>query len=89
MSKIQHLGQEPMLGALDEVRKIKVYGARWPDDGDDDRALRHFRKYMKVSVGMGCDGLAFRLSCVLDGLSGFDARSGLGLALVPSPSHWI
>jgi import inner membrane translocase subunit TIM54 len=35
-------------GSLAEVRKIKVYGARCPEDGDDDRALRYFRKYMKV-----------------------------------------
>jgi hypothetical protein len=35
-------------GSLADVRKIKVYGARCPEDGDDDRALRYFRKYMKV-----------------------------------------
>lgn len=50
LRKVEYLGKQPMTdGSLGEVRKVKVYGARWPEDGDDDRALRHFRKYMKVS----------------------------------------
>jgi import inner membrane translocase subunit TIM54 len=50
LKKVEHLGREVLPGgSLGEVRKIKVYGARCPEDGDDDRALRYFRKYMKVS----------------------------------------
>lgn len=49
LKKVEHMGKEPLAGgSLAEVRKIKVYGARCPEDGDDDRALRYFRKYMKV-----------------------------------------
>lgn len=49
---MEHFGKEVMPGgSLGEVRKIRVYGARCPEDGDDDRALRYFRKYMKVSPG--------------------------------------
>jgi hypothetical protein len=55
LRKVEHLGKEPLAGSLDDVRKIKVYGARWPDDGDEDRALRHFRKYMKVSGVRICE----------------------------------
>ena len=52
IKKVEHLGREVMPGgSLGEVRKIRVYGARCPEDGDDDRALRYFRKYMKVSRG--------------------------------------
>lgn len=25
-----------------------VYGAKWPDDEDSDRAIKYFRKYVKV-----------------------------------------
>jgi import inner membrane translocase subunit TIM54 len=49
IKKVEHMGKEVLGGgSLGEVRKIKVYGARCPEDGDDDRALRYFRKYMKV-----------------------------------------
>ena len=50
IKKVEHMGKEVLSGgSLGEVRKVKVYGARCPEDGDDDRALRYFRKYMKVS----------------------------------------
>jgi import inner membrane translocase subunit TIM54 len=43
------LAQEP-LNTRDSVRKVKVYGAKWPDDDDADRSLKYFRKYVKVRV---------------------------------------
>lgn len=50
IKEVEHMGKEVLSGgSLGEVRKVKVYGARCPEDGDDDRALRYFRKYMKVS----------------------------------------
>ena len=42
------MAMEPIQGSLDLPRKVSVVGARWPEDDDDDRALRHFRKYVKV-----------------------------------------
>lgn len=49
IKKVEHMGKEVLPGgSLGEVRKIRVYGARCPEDGDDDRALRYFRKYLKV-----------------------------------------
>jgi import inner membrane translocase subunit TIM54 len=48
IERVRHYGQEPINGSLDVVRKVKVYGARWPEDDDTDRALRYFRKYVKV-----------------------------------------
>lgn len=51
IKKVEHMGKQPLPGgSLGEVRKIRVYGARCPEDGDDDRALRYFRKYMKVGL---------------------------------------
>jgi len=51
IKKVEYMGKQVLEGgSLAEVRKIKVYGARCPEDGDDDRALRYFRKYMKVCL---------------------------------------
>lgn len=48
LERVKHRSMETMQGSLDLVRKVKVYGARFPEDDDPDRALRHFRKYVKV-----------------------------------------
>ncbi|KAL7418867.1 mitochondrial import inner membrane translocase subunit tim54 [Cryptotrichosporon argae] len=54
--KVAHYAQEPLAHSLDEVRKVKVVGARWPEDDDDDRASRYFRKYVKpYLVAAGID----------------------------------
>lgn len=45
---MEHLAREPLKGSLDLPRKVLVIGARWPEDDDEDRALRYFRKYVKV-----------------------------------------
>jgi import inner membrane translocase subunit TIM54 len=50
IERVKHLSQEPMPGSLDLPRKIIAIGARWPEDDDDGRALRYFRKYVKVSL---------------------------------------
>lgn len=49
VQRVRHYAEESMEGSLDMVRKVKVYGGRWPEDDDTDRALRYFRKYVKVS----------------------------------------
>ena len=49
LERVKYRAGETLNGSLDVVRKVKVYGARWPDDDDTDRALRSFRKYVKVS----------------------------------------
>lgn len=49
IERVRHYGLESVEGSLDMVRKVKVYGGRWPEDDDTDRALRYFRKYVKVS----------------------------------------
>ena len=50
IERVKHLASQPTRGSLDEIRRVKVIGARWPEDDDDDRALRYFRKYVKVSA---------------------------------------
>jgi hypothetical protein len=55
IKKVEYMGKQVLEGgSLADVRKIKVYGARCPEDGDDDRALRYFRKYMKVRPEWFC-----------------------------------
>lgn len=48
LDKVEYLSKQPLPGTLDEPRRVKVYGARWPEDDESDRALRYFRKYVKV-----------------------------------------
>jgi len=50
IDKVKYLSEQTMQGSLDLPRKVKVYGARWPEDDESDRALRYFRKYVKVST---------------------------------------
>lgn len=50
IDRVKHLAQEPVKGSLDLPRKVLVVGARWADDDDEDRALRYFRKYVKVNL---------------------------------------
>lgn len=50
IAKVQHLAQQPTRGSLDVPRKVLVYGARWPEDDEANRALVYFRKYVKVSA---------------------------------------
>ncbi|KAK4684106.1 hypothetical protein P7C73_g6094, partial [Tremellales sp. Uapishka_1] len=47
LEKVRYLSEEPTNGSLDVPRKVTVYGAKWPEDDDADRALRYFRKYVK------------------------------------------
>lgn len=49
IDKVEYLSKQQMSSSLDIPRKVTVYGARWPEDDESDRALRHFRKYVKVS----------------------------------------
>lgn len=39
---------EPMKGALDAPRKVRVMAGRWPGDDEPDRSLVYFKKYVKV-----------------------------------------
>jgi import inner membrane translocase subunit TIM54 len=47
VDKVKHLAEVP-LHSHDYPRKVTVYGAKWPDDEDSDRAIKYFRKYVKV-----------------------------------------
>ena len=47
MDKVKGLAEVP-LHSHDFPRKVTVYGAKWPDDEDSDRAIKYFRKYVKV-----------------------------------------
>ncbi|KAL1409656.1 mitochondrial import inner membrane translocase subunit tim54 [Vanrija albida] len=47
IDKVSYLAQQATSGSLDIPRKVKVYGARFPEDDDTDRSLRYFRKYVK------------------------------------------
>lgn len=47
MDKVKELAEVP-LHSHDFPRKVTVYGAKWPDDEDSDRAIKYFRKYVKV-----------------------------------------
>lgn len=48
--RVEHLAKEPLATSLDEPRRVKVIAAKWPEDDDDDRAARYFRKYIKVGL---------------------------------------
>ncbi len=50
IERVKYRAEEPLNGSLDLVRKVKVLGAKWCGDEDEDRALRYFRKYVKVSL---------------------------------------
>ena len=47
VDKVKGLAETP-LHSHDYPRKVTVYGAKWPDDEDSDRAIKYFRKYVKV-----------------------------------------
>ncbi|RXK36691.1 hypothetical protein M231_06078 [Tremella mesenterica] len=47
LQRVEKFGKEKCEGSLDIPRKVKVFGAKWPEDEDEDRALRYFRKYVK------------------------------------------
>lgn len=45
--RVEHLAQKPMK-STELPRKVTVYACRWPGDDDYNRALKHFKKYVKV-----------------------------------------
>lgn len=47
VDKVKDFAGAP-LHSHDFPRKVTVYGAKWPDDEDSDRAIKYFRKYVKV-----------------------------------------
>jgi import inner membrane translocase subunit TIM54 len=49
VDKVKGLAEVP-LHSHDFPRKVTVYGAKWPDDEDSDRAIKYFRKYVKVRI---------------------------------------
>ena len=49
MDRVKALAEVP-LHSHDYPRKVTVYGAKWPDDEDSDRAIKYFRKYVKVGA---------------------------------------
>ncbi|WWD22831.1 hypothetical protein CI109_107325 [Kwoniella shandongensis] len=57
ISRVEAHGQEPLPGgSLGVPRQVVVWGGKWGGDDDEDRALRHFRKYVKpYLVAAGID----------------------------------
>lgn len=45
--RVKSLSEEP-LHSMGYLRKVTVYGAKWPGDEDWDRSTKYFRKYVKV-----------------------------------------
>ena len=48
LDKVRWMSQET-LDSSEMPRKVKVLGARVPDDGELERSSKWFKKYMKVS----------------------------------------
>src|SRR5258706_14952521 len=46
--RVKDLAEQP-LNKFDWVRKVTVYGCRWPEDYEADRSIKYFKKYVKVS----------------------------------------
>ncbi|KAH0830740.1 inner membrane protein import complex subunit Tim54-domain-containing protein [Lanmaoa asiatica] len=51
IDRVKHLADEPMK-STELPRKVVVYGAKWPGDEDHQRAVRFFKKYVKVCAGL-------------------------------------
>lgn len=49
IDRVKHLAEEPMK-SIELPRKVIVYGAKWPGDEDHQRAVRFFKKYVKVRI---------------------------------------
>lgn len=49
IDRVKHLADEPMK-STELPRKVVVYGAKWPGDEDHQRAVRFFKKYVKVCL---------------------------------------
>jgi len=47
IDKVKWMSEQP-LDAADRARKIKVYGARVPEDGELERGAKWFKRYMRV-----------------------------------------
>jgi hypothetical protein len=73
---VEGFGKEATKSSLDMPRKVTVYGAKWPEDEDTDRALRYFRKYVKVGHAF-CSHCNGRRGC----RAGEGKRIGVGTGL--------
>lgn len=49
VDQVKHLSQEKVQPG-DRVRRLNVYGARIPEDGELDRSSKWFKRYMRVSL---------------------------------------
>jgi import inner membrane translocase subunit TIM54 len=49
IEKVKFMSLAP-LESTELARRIKVYGARVPDDGELDRSSKWFKRYMRVSL---------------------------------------
>jgi hypothetical protein len=60
VDKVKWMSEAP-LESGESVRKVKVYGARVPEDGELERSSKWFKRYMRVSdigaEGWGCKEL--------------------------------
>ena len=48
IDEVKWKSEEP-LGTREMARRVKVYGARVPEDGDLERSSKWFKRYMRVS----------------------------------------
>lgn len=53
MDKVRWMSEAP-LNSNEMSRKIKVYGARVPEDGELERSSKWFKRYMRVSPCLPC-----------------------------------
>jgi import inner membrane translocase subunit TIM54 len=49
VDRVKHLADEP-IDSMEWLRKVTVYGSKWPGDEEYDRSMKYFRKYVKVCV---------------------------------------
>ena len=49
MDKVRWMSEQ-QLDSHEFARKIKVLGARFPDDGELERSTKWFKRYMRVSL---------------------------------------
>ncbi|KAH9483966.1 Mitochondrial import inner membrane translocase subunit TIM54 [Psilocybe cubensis] len=55
VEKVKHLSEVPA-DPFEVLRKVTVYGSKWPADEDYDQSLRYFRKYVKpILIAAGVD----------------------------------
>lgn len=90
LAKAKVYGQEPLTeGSLGEVRRVKVYAARWAEDDDTDRGLRYFRQYIKVGTSscVDCFGVIVHGSDGVIDTQPYLVAAAIDYVQVPAPLY--